>query len=137
MTPADLDLARRLAAVPGIWRAGMADTMGRTVLTTSDGMCLCGWWNGPMGAERPNAGWVQLSGMGAPDLDDAATRGALLDVAREMWGDPSIYLAPCTEIRPDGTSPVWFVYTGRGRGPIGSASTEGAAIALTILAAPR
>lgn len=136
MTLADLDLAQRLAAVPGIWRAGMADTMGRRVLAARDGMCLCAWYEGPSGAEQPRMGWVRFEQMAPIDFDDGPTRGALLDVAREMWVDPSIYLAPCTEIRPDGTSPVWFVYTGRGRGPIGYAPTEGAAIAAAILAAP-
>lgn len=127
MTPADIDLARRLAAVPGIWRTGMADTMGRRVLAARDGMCLCAWYEGPSGAEQPRMGWVRFEQMAPPDLNDGPTRGALLDVAREMWDDPGLFCRP-----GDGG---WCVVNSNlriiARGP-----TEGAAIAAAILAAP-
>lgn len=121
MSPAEQELAHRLAAVLGIWRAGMLDTLGRTVLAVRDGMCLCAWWTGPTGAEQPNAGWVQPSGMGSPDLDDAATRGALLDVARNKHHTFA--------------SPEYLGADGWRFGPF-RAESDGAAIALAILEAP-
>lgn len=70
-----------------------------------------------------------------PDLDDAATIGWLEDLVRRAWRDPSVYVAPCTELHADGTSPVWFVYTGRGRGPIGTGPTRAAALVAALEAA--
>jgi len=62
-------------------------------------------------------------------LTDPATRGALLDIAREAWGDPGIHIAPHS------SGAIWWVYTGKGHGPIGSGPTEGEAIAAAIIAA--
>lgn len=113
MNAADLDLARRLAAVPRIWRAGMLTAGGRR-LTDRGARSLP-----PIGA--------------MPDLDDAATRGALLDVARERWGDSLLH------VQWSWTWSAWYVYGAHHHLPglIGGCPTEGAAIALAILAAPR
>ena len=129
----DLDLARRAVACSRWrWMPRMVDQLGRTVLAVRDGMCLCAWWTGPAGAEQPASGWVRFEQMGAPDFDDPATVGCVLALVREVWADPSVYVAPCTELHADGTSPVWFVYTGRGRGPIGTGPTEAAALVAAL-----
>lgn len=73
----------------------------------------------------PGVGWL-------PDLDDGPTRGALLDVAREVWGDPLLH------VQWSWTWSAWYVYGAHHRLPglIGGCPTEGAAIAQAILAAP-
>ena len=134
MTPADLDLARRLAAVPGIWRAGMVTTCRLRVIEASGGGLL-GW---TPGATRDGGGWLDTDttdGMGlTPDLDNAATRGALLEVAREMWGRPDLHACPMFSLHT-GALTGWRVAIDEHTAHY--ALTEGAAIALTILAAPR
>lgn len=74
---------------------------------------------------------------GETPADDPATVGCLLALLREAMRDPSVYLAPNAEsmIRPDGTSPLWFAYTGRGKGPIGVGPTEYAAVVAALDAA--
>lgn len=137
MTPADLDLAHRLAAVPGIWRAGMRvlDHRGwawrackpgikykrKLSLTSED------WrWDASPDWFTPTTG--------IPDLDDAATRGALLDVAREMWGRPDLHACPMFSLHT-GALTGWRVAIDEHTAHY--APTEGAAIAQVILAAPR
>ena len=119
MTPADLDLARRIAAVPGIWRAGMVDALGRRVLARDQDNV------------RIDSCWVEVAYLSEPDLDDAATRGVLLDVARETWGRPDLHACPMFSLHT-GALTSWRVaideYTAH------YAPTEGAAIAQAILA---
>lgn len=123
MTPADLDLARRLAAVPGIWRAGMHTQHGEMVICEM----YCGTRLKVVSDDEVLVVRLDDGGRRHPDLDDGPTRGALLDVAREMWGDPGLFCRP-----GDGG---WCVINSNlriiARGP-----TEGAAIAAAILAAP-
>lgn len=71
-----------------------------------------------------------------PDLTDPATLGALLGAVREAYRDPSMYLGPCRIMHPDGTSARWFVYTGLGKGPVGSGETEAEALLAAWAARP-
>lgn len=150
MTPADLDLARRLAAVPGIWRAGMLGTSGIRYDAADD----CGR---PYRIESCAVEWPgdqPLKHVLGPrddvlDLDDPATRGALLDVAREMWDDPELHAIPWEHTRhPQGgyRLTAWAVVPSGfdpndpddpSVEPISTGPTEGAAIAAAIIAAPR
>lgn len=128
MTPADLDLARRLAAVPGIWRAGMHTQHGEMVICEM----YCGTRLKVVSDDEVLVVRLDDGGRRHPDLDDGPTRGALLDVAREMWGDPLLH------VRWSWTWSAWYVYGAHHRLPglIGGCPTEVAAIAQAILAAP-
>ena len=72
-TLSDVDaeaLGQRWLAAGGGWRRGMRGVDGR----------LCAW----DGYETEAT---------VPDLRDAATRGAALEVVRERWGDPTMHMA--------------------------------------------
>jgi hypothetical protein len=60
------------------WRPGMLDNHGRRVLR-ADSFTI--EWTSYHQDLHP---W--------PDFRDAATRGAALEVVRERWGDPTVYL---------------------------------------------
>ena len=102
---ADLDLARRAVACPGwAWRPGMLarPDPNRTVtpeLAWSDRFRVLGDGEvgGPCGAPE---GWL-------PDLDDAATKGAVLGLVREAWGSPAAQATPVTERRLPAGSVSW------------------------------
>jgi hypothetical protein len=78
-------------ALAGRWRPGMVDTEGRRV-TAADGPVR--QYAVPVaGRYYPTTG---VASGGAPDMSDPATRGAFLDVVREAWGDPLIFVS-CSE----------------------------------------
>lgn len=134
MNPADLDLARRLATVPGIWRDGSQSMWmqhpkhgGNTIrFRATTGRPHADPWF------QPERGHWELIG---PDFDDGPTRGALLDVAREALAMPCL----CILCTVDG---LWYPYAMGEAGNMENdrlrsikATTEGAALALTILSA--
>lgn len=63
-----------------------------------DGMRLMGWADGESYVFRYEAGMMTSSDM-SPDLADSLTRRGLLDVIREVTGEPLLYVAP-TEHAP-------------------------------------
>ena len=70
------------------------------------------------------------------DMRDAPTRGAVLEVVRERWGDP------CAHLRLDLTSAdtrwrFWSSEKWRIEGPSPSGPTEAAALVAALEAAPR
>lgn len=138
MTPSDFELAQQLAQQPGIWRAGMlgasgirydaVDEQGRPYRIEA--------WRSELPSD---ASIVHVYGprADAPDLSDGPTRGALLDVARELWAMPSL----CVLCTVDG---LWYPYAMGGAGDRENdrlysikAPSEGAAVAATVLAAVR
>jgi hypothetical protein len=95
-------------ALAGRWREGMAvvrpgSNFRQRVTDVSEGMIYCD-------------GDFDLSEDAVPDMSDPATRGAFLDVVREAWGEPRLYLFP---ERVDGG---WRVY--RMAGGYGQDSAE-------------
>lgn len=80
--------------------------------------------------------WPMPGGV-TTDLTDPATLGAFLGAVREAWRDPAMYAAPSTMMWNDGTPQRWSVYTGSGRGPVGSGSTETAALLAAWNARPK
>lgn len=107
MTPAQLDLARRLVAAPWWeWRPGM----------------LASWYR-----RSPTDGSVWTSGVTLPDLTDAATAGVLLAWLAEV--------ATCgTDVDPDGrwTVEAWCSREG-GQDVAGYGACLGEAVAVALL----
>ena len=103
---------------------GALDVTGRRFIQHAD----CGeadWlWVAEDGCERlPVAGRL-------PDLADPATRGCLLALVREAWGDPM----PMVDTL--GAGPYWSVWSGhvcRARG----CATEAEALVVALEAAPQ
>jgi hypothetical protein len=85
VTPEMVALGRRAVACRGWrWLPGML---------TLDGLRVCrvepeAAWH-PQGSEEV---WRFQAGTAIPDLSDGPTRGALLDLVREAWGDPTIHM---------------------------------------------
>jgi len=74
------------------------------------------------------------AGFGVPDFDHEGTRGCLLSLVREAWGDPKSYVVPMT----DGSGRWKVIVRLRGRetreGITGG--TEAEALTAALLAAP-
>ncbi len=101
-------LGRRLVACKGFRpMRGMRDTQGNTWVQSE----LFRWWNDHH----------------TPDVRDPATRGCVLELVREAWGDPFMYLAPA-----DG----WYVGNGARDGMAGGGATEAEALVAALEAAP-
>ena len=117
------------------WMPGMLSTCGRRISWVSGAALyqIGGLRDGDTRA-RPDNGPLFHNAL--PDFDDPATVGCLLALVREAHEDPCVYVAPCAEKRADGTSPIWFVYTGRGKGPIATGPTEAVALLAALEAAP-
>lgn len=85
----DFALARRAVACPGWrWMPGMAATW----IDRFEGTRLT--WTRIIGGDMSAA---FLSGSPLPILEDPATRGCVLALVREAWGDPSMSLAAVDE----------------------------------------
>jgi hypothetical protein len=81
------------------WMQGMKRADGIRTLDVQDGLAL---W-----ASRNNdRGWYVLRHWDVPDFADPATRGCLLEQARELWSDPG--LAVVGEFDPP-FAPSWRV----------------------------
>lgn len=80
---------------------------------------------------------VPLTPNDVPDLKDAATVGAAIALARELWGSPALYVYPA--VTGANTVKGWICYTnlrGNPDNPQFYADTEGAAVLAAIEAAP-
>lgn len=86
MTPEIEALARRVVACPAWrWMPGMSTQGGCRVLRRDpDGYTV--------GYHTKNGYVMQVQGDTLPDLSDPATIGCLLALAREAYGDPSLYV---------------------------------------------
>ena len=83
-------LGRRWLAAGGGWREGMRDGEGYIVTGIgADGIPDESNLAATAGDTAGLTAWVNAW----PDLRDAATRGAALDVVRERWGDPTMHMA--------------------------------------------
>ena len=109
------------------------------VVTCTDGVVRLAWaTDTDLEADDADDGdWGYTRADACTPVDCGATRGELLEAVREAWKDPAIHLGPTSMLHPDGTSPMWFVYTGRGKGPVGYGPTEFAALVAAYNAAPR
>lgn len=90
------ELTKRALACPQWrWRPGMLTLSGlRVVRVDADGYAI--------GVHGDYAGHViELRGENLPDLDDPATRGCLLELVREAWGDPT--MAAASSLTIEGT----------------------------------
>ena len=130
----DLDLAKRAVACKGWrWMPGMRLFGGATVTYADDFIDIV--LTGDATVRR----W---GGVGAgpllPDLTDPATRGCLLQLVREAWGNPHMYLSPLE--RSSMTvewRAVWMVPPGElGGYKAWDGPTETAALIAALEAAP-
>jgi len=81
------ELARRFVACKGWrWVAGMLATDGWRVAGREGDLILWGRGREVTGLS------VRSETNGNPDLSDAATRGAILELVRGAWGDPLAYV---------------------------------------------
>ena len=89
------DLGERLVACKGFrWMPGMLVHSGGAVRLTDGGesMLVVGQWEVPNGSGSSLFdGWLHDNAW--PDLRDAATRGCVLQLLCDMYGDPNITLA--------------------------------------------
>ena len=116
------ELARRFVACKGWrWVAGMLATDGWRVAGREGDLILWGRGREVTGLS------VRSETNGIPDLSDAATRGAILELVREAWGDPA------TGIYRHGRR--WCVIMG-GRCEDFFADTEAEALLAALEAAP-
>jgi len=90
------DLGERLVACKGFrWMPGMLVHSGGGAVRLTDGgesMLVVGQWEVPNGSGSSLFdGWLHDNAW--PDLRDAATRGCVLQLLCDMYGDPNITLA--------------------------------------------
>ena len=90
------DLGERLVACRGFrWMPGMLVHSGGGAVRLTDGgesMLVVGQWEVPNGSGSSLFdGWLHDNAW--PDLRDAATRGCVLQLLCDMYGDPNITLA--------------------------------------------
>lgn len=146
MTPTDQAIlnARGGKALAGRWGPGMlAIGEGCCKLCYDDTTMPMGW-DGPLRVVLVEGPWAYLDAERAyvvtraavPDMSDAATRGAFLDVVREAWGDPTIHTLWSA------TWSGWYVYGSwdqLNRGdhvPLGKFATESEALIAALECAP-
>lgn len=71
-----------------------------------------------------------------PDLRDAATRGAALEVVRERWGAPALQVSPVVATQPDGVPTgivtAWRYYVNDPEEHFGHAATEPEALVAAL-----
>jgi hypothetical protein len=134
MTPEQIEFAQRLAAHPAFkWLPGMCainEHARRWRLVAN--VTIPGHFAEGEGHNNRILGWERTGSLlgGLPDLTDPATVGCLLALAREVLGNPTLYVAPIFEF--DGRELYvagWTVYPGDHR----VSPTEGEALALAIL----
>ena len=71
-----------------------------------------------------------------PDLNDPATLGCLLALAREAWGDPTLHAIPGGSPGDAARGLWWEIRGAKRRWYTGSYPTEPAALIAAVLAAP-
>lgn len=154
MTEAQVKLSRELKQHPKFeWRDGMKPwgssapysdciRLGRSLADedeweegdpSSQFYAHMGSWHA---GERCQPGWPARTSGWCPDLQDPATLGCLLSLAREAWKDPLIYVLVNPGEEP-GDPNEWQVRVPLRHGSrmLASGPTEGEALANAILAA--
>lgn len=128
----DLDLARRAVACKGWrWLEGMSAMRPRSGAPDDAGDCRR--MTAPA-RESDMAGWL-------PDLTDPATRGALLQLAREAWNAPNGYVT-CKRSRcasQDYAPGAWdwtWAFWGDEETFVASGDSEVSALIVALEAAP-
>jgi hypothetical protein len=116
------DLRQRLVAAPlWAWRAGMLwEVANANGVTYGRVLAAC---------EAPAAAAVPRGAL--PDLFDPATRGGLLDVAREAWDDDQL------RVRFSRSRGIWVTVSGAAAFEVGEGESEGVALAQAVLRASR
>lgn len=127
-------------------KAGGGHAPGMRVLETEYGgtpVRLTGrdddYWHGVAGDDCGTS-WYRIPhdrmSTRVPDLRDGATRGAALDVVRERFSDPTIYIE-VGFTGPD-SFPNYWLRSGSGREePYANETSEGACLVAALEAAPR
>ena len=95
-------LGRRWIAAGGGWREGMLSLDGWRVLAAG-AICVCATDGGGDGADAVERRECSAALLGAPDLRDAATRGAALEVVRDRWESPTAYVRQSGRVCRQGT----------------------------------
>ena len=118
-----VDLAALVASPHWRWVVGMRDLSSGYVFTGHSGDV--GWW-----ADKGDAADTSW-GDERPDLDDPATRGCLLSLVREAWGDR----IACVCVFEGN---LWGVVVGVDENDFASSdcATEAEALCAALLAAP-
>jgi hypothetical protein len=138
MTEAQVGLAKRAVACKGWrWMPGMLTTQGERVVGESREAWGTRLWVSLLGADSAGGVFVRSfcdsSGSCLPDLTDPATRGSLLALVREAWGDSEMHMALGAK--------GWVWLTGESRVydvviPINAGETEDEALVAALEAAP-
>ena len=125
-------LGRRWLAAGGVWRDGMLDGLSRVRTHHATGRSAY------IRYRDTNWEWVEepVADTAWPDLRDAATRGAALEVVRERWNAPALQVSPVVATEPDGVPTgivtAWRYYVNDSEEHFGHADTEPEALVAAL-----
>ncbi len=134
-------LGRWWIAAGGGWRTGMLTDCNERVLRADAEYLWVGFdYESETGRWDVDAERVRSDDRGArwPDLRDAATRGAALEVVRERWGDTQVHVWPTADEEDDRHLTWWVRAPLRfGSRAYGSGNSEAEALVSALEAAPK